>query len=247
MIDGLDTISEQRRLEKQRDLFLATLLHDLKNPLQAQICTLEMLCKGNFGEVNDSQKEMLDMIIESNIYMKDMLCGLLNTYKECNGVIRLKRTNFSLNKMLENSIKEILLLAQDKNIRILYSPVECNIFADETLLRRVVENLLNNTVNYAFENSDISINIQNIKNMVKINFINQSPVIPEALEKSLFDKYTCNSDMTTHQGLGLYFCKKVIDAHGGKIYHTSKDNNNIFTVEMPVKKEKFKKYQKIIF
>ena len=71
----------EKHIESQKELFLATLTHDLKTPLQAQIKSLELLSNGNFGMINKSQKEIVDMIIESSVFMREMLYSVLLTYK----------------------------------------------------------------------------------------------------------------------------------------------------------------------
>ena len=68
-------------LEKQRDIFISTLTHDLKNPLQAQISSMELLNSGMFGKLNSEQQEMLNLTIESAKYMREMLCTIFTTYK----------------------------------------------------------------------------------------------------------------------------------------------------------------------
>ena len=96
-IMGLVTIAKnidaEKTLENQKSLFLATLSHDLKNPLQAQISTLELFNKGAFGELNNTQKEILEMMLESSKYMREMLYTLLKTGKDNNGRILLTRSN----------------------------------------------------------------------------------------------------------------------------------------------------------
>ena len=82
----------------KKNLFLATLSHDLKNPLQAQISTLELFNKGAFGELNNTQKEILEMMLESSKYMRTMLYSLLKTCKENNGIIYLEKKYFDIKK-----------------------------------------------------------------------------------------------------------------------------------------------------
>ena len=84
-------IDKEKQLEKQRDLFLATLTHDLKNPLQAQISSLEMLYKEYYGKIDAEHQEIMELVIESSKYMRDMLCTLLKTCRDNSGIIQLER------------------------------------------------------------------------------------------------------------------------------------------------------------
>lgn len=73
LITIIKNIDNEKILENRKSLFLATLSHDLKNPLLAQISSLDLFSKGTFGELNETQKEIIDLILESSQYMRDML------------------------------------------------------------------------------------------------------------------------------------------------------------------------------
>ncbi|MDO5304703.1 MAG: PAS domain S-box protein [bacterium] len=143
-INGLVTIAKnidkEKQLETQKNLFLATLSHDLKNPMQAQISSLNMLYRQLVGKMNDDQKEIFELIIESSIYMKTMLCTLLKTCKESDGAIQLERKNFDMKKIINRAVKEIKELAACKKITLSVSSIsdENFVFADENQMRRVV-------------------------------------------------------------------------------------------------------------
>ena len=240
-ITGLVTIAKnidaEKRLEMQKNLFLATLSHDLKNPLQAQISSLEMLYKQLAGKVNDEQKEILELIIESSKYMRSMLCTLMKTCKESNGAIQLSRTNFDIKKLILHSVKEIRELAANKNIKIVINADADKyiIFADEIQMRRVIGNMLNNAVNYAFENTQINVNLEFKNNNFHLSFENKSDIIPDDLHRHIFDKYVCGEKLQNNAqiGLGLYFCRKVIEAHEGQIELYTNGNTNKFEITMP--------------
>ena len=245
-VTGLVTIAKnidaEKQLETQKNLFLATLSHDLKNPLQAQISSLEMFYKQFAEKVNDEQKEILELIIESAKYMRTMLCTLLNTCKNNYGVIQLERQNFDIEKTLIRSVKEIKNLALERKLE-LKTKIKSNnniVFADELQIRRVINNLLSNAVNYAYENSCIKIDLETTGNSVIIGIENQSDIIPDNIKKHIFDKFVCGDKLQSNArvGLGLYFCKKIVDAHKGKIALQTNNTANRFIVEIPLLNEK---------
>lgn len=245
-IAGLVTIAKnidvEKQLETQKNLFLATLSHDLKNPLQAQISSLEMFYKQFAEKVNDDQKEILELIIESAKYMRNMLCTLLSTCKDNYGVIKLERTEFNIEKTLIRSVKEIKNLATDRNLKIETSINTRNnlLFADELQIRRVINNLLNNSVNYAYEGTCIKVDLTTTKNSVTIGIENQSDIIPDNIKCHIFDKFVCGDKLQSNArvGLGLYFCKKIVDAHEGNISLQANGTSNRFVIEIPILNEK---------
>ena len=247
-VTGLVTISKNidadKKLENQRDLFLATLSHDLKNPLQAQISSLEMLYNEYYGKIDESHQEVMALIIESAKYMKDMLCTLLKTCKQNNGIIQLEYSRFDIISLMTKSIREVRDLGKIKNVEIKLSTQlkenEKLMYADENQLRRVIGNMLNNAINYAFENSVVDISVKLENGFYVFDFKNESEEISESLKVNIFDKYVCGNPLESNSGvgLGLYFCRKIIEAHDGTISLDNIGTKNTFSIKIPKLDEK---------
>ena len=247
-VTGLVTISKNidadKKLENQRDLFLATLSHDLKNPLQAQISSLEMLYREYCGKIDEGHQEIMELVIESAKYMKDMLCTLLKTCKQNNGIIQLVYSRFDILSLMTKSIREVRDLGKIKNVEIKLSTQlkenEKLMYADENQLRRVIGNMLNNAINYAFENSVVNISIKLENGFYVFDFKNESEEISESLKVNIFDKYVCGNPLETNSGvgLGLYFCRKIIEAHDGTISLDNIGTKNTFSIKIPKLDEK---------
>lgn len=242
-VSGLVTIAKNidsdKKLENQRDLFLATLSHDLKNPLQAQISSLEMLYREYKGKIDEGHQEIMELVIESAKYMKDMLCTLLKTCKQNNGIIQLEYSRFDIISLMNKSIKEVRDLGKIKNVEISFNSQlkedEKLMYADENQLRRVIGNMLNNAINYAFENSVVEISIKLENGFYVFDFKNESEEISESLKVNIFDKYVCGNPLESNSGvgLGLYFCRKILEAHDGAISLDNIGTKNTFTIKIP--------------
>ena len=247
-INGLVAIAKNidadKKLEYQRDLFLATLSHDLKNPLQAQISSLEMLYREYYGKIDEGHQEVMALIIESAKYMKDMLCTLLKTCKQNNGIIQLVYSRFDILSLMTKSIREVRDLGKIKNVEIRFNSKltedEKLMYADENQLRRVIGNMLNNAINYAFENSVVDISIKLENGFYVFDFKNESEEISESLKVNIFDKYVCGNPLESNSGvgLGLYFCRKILEAHEGTISLDNIGTKNTFSIKIPKLDEK---------
>lgn len=247
-INGLVAIAKNidadKKLEYQRDLFLATLSHDLKNPLQAQISSLEMLYREYYGKIDEGHQEVMALIIESAKYMKDMLCTLLKTCKQNNGIIQLIYSRFDILSLMTKSIREVRDLGKIKNVEIRFNSKltedEKLMYADENQLRRVIGNMLNNAINYAFENSVVDISIKLENGFYVFDFKNESEEISESLKVNIFDKYVCGNPLESNSGvgLGLYFCRKILEAHEGTISLDNIGTKNTFSIKIPKLDEK---------
>ena len=242
-INGLVTIAKnidnEKAVENQKDLFIATLVHDLKNPLLAQISGMELLANGYFKSLTPEQQEMLETIIESANYMKEMLYTLINTYKYDNGNIILKKSKTNIDTILKTCIKEHQSLAKENRVIVSYQSTlqeeDKNIMLDEKQIRRVITNLLNNGINYAFKDTEFLIKTYLQDDKIIIELTNFGPPIDEETKTHLFEKYISGSNkyQKIGFGLGMYLSKKVIEAHEGNIYYEGEETTNTFVIELP--------------
>lgn len=227
-------LEREKNLKSQKEMFFATLTHDLKNPVQALLMTLKMFKDGVFGGLNREQSEILNTAIESSDYMQKMLCSILSAYKLDNGAIELKKTNFYIDELIIKCINENEALAQNRSVKIKYiNPVRCSIYADEARIRRVIGNLMNNGISHALKNTEFIIRTEKTNKNLVLSFTNIGYPIPEKVKRHIFEKYVTGSSMTG-TGLGLYFSKKVAEAHAGQIYLKTEGDKITFTFEIPL-------------
>lgn len=234
-------VNAEKQLQAQRETFVASIGHDLKNPTIAQIRGLELLLKGTFGKLDTKQSELLEMILDSCRYMNGMLSSLLTTYRNYGGAIKLNFTDFTMSELVKECVSEMAYVARDKNLNI---KTNLNKFstvnADRVQVKRVIMNLLSNAIKYAYKNTDLNISVYINSGDTYFEFENKSPYIPPEKQKTIFAKYV--SYAGTHKelgiGLGLYASKKIIESHCGKIYVKSfEDETNIFGFKIPIKQK----------
>ena len=234
-------INSEKQLQAQRETFVASIGHDLKNPTLAQIRSLELLLKGAFGRLDKEQSEILGMILDSCRYMNGMLSSLLATYRNYGGVVKLNFAEFSLEDLVKECVSEMLYVARDKALDIKTRVMSGSfVLADRVQIKRVIMNLISNAIKYAYKNTDLLLNVYQDKANICFEFENKSPYISEDKQKSIFARYV--SYAGAHKelgiGLGLYASKKIIESHNGTIYVKSfKDDRNIFGFRIPIKQK----------
>ncbi|MBR1776377.1 HAMP domain-containing histidine kinase [bacterium] len=231
-------VNESYNLQKQRETFVASISHDLKNPTIAQIRALELFLKGSFGKLQPHQREILEMVLDSCKYMNAMLGSLLLTYRNEQGTVKLASEKVSISELANECIDEMIYIAKDKEVKIEFinSANIDIVYGDKIQIKRVIMNLLSNGIKYAFKNTKLKIKIYNEKNMTCFEFKNSSPYISPDKQENIFARYV--SFAQAHKelgiGLGLYASKKIVEAHNGTIYvHSFKDNKNIFGFKIP--------------
>ena len=227
---------ENEKLQKQRETFIASLSHDLKNPTIAQIRAIELILKGKFGKILPEQREIMEMLLDSCKYMNAMLCSVLTTYRNEKGTINLASEYVSIADIAIECIDEMIYLAKDKGIKITVenSAEKEYVWGDMVQLRRVVINLLSNSIKYAYPDTELKIKIYNEANYTCFVFENRSPYLTPEKQRNIFAKYISYSKTHSGTGLGLYASKKIVEAHDGKIFVKSFENEkNIFGFMIP--------------
>lgn len=238
------SLSQKENLLKYnaQSSFFATIVHDLKTPIVAQLRSLSLLINGNFGSVNDEQKEILKLTEESCKYSLKLVTAILDSYKLDCQKLNLNKSSFDMISLINSCIDETNLLACEKNQNFIFSPTDanCTIFADFFQLKRVILNLLSNSITYGFKNSSISINYQQNKDFAEFFISNQSDVISKEELSFLFDKFAQSEHSHFNalgSRLGLYLSKQIITLHGGEIYAKCTDEGICtFGFILPVEK-----------
>lgn len=242
-------IDSEKRIQEQRETYIATLSHDLKTPTIAQIRALELLLSGQLGILNDEQKEMVKLTLDSCNYMYDMVYTLLSTCKFESGEVVLKYCSFDIVELIRESIHEISNLSKENSTDIIFSPgMDCfTVSADKIELKRVVINLISNAISYAFPNTEINVSVRIVDNFVELRVKNSSSYIEPDKMQRIFRKYVTHSEKYNKVGvgLGLYLSKKIVEAHEGKIIaESSKSQTNTFGFLIPVSNIKLESCQK---
>lgn len=223
-----------KETEEIKQSFLATLIHDLKTPTNAQLNTIKLLKNGAFGKLTSEQHEMLSLTQESCNYMSDLIATIMDTYKFDAGKINLHKTKFEIYELLEDICKNLKGLSH----QIVLNPsIPCFIYADKLQIKRVITNFLSNAITYSFPNSKIEINTNFTQKDIEISVKNISKPIPKEELKTIFNKFQRTKYSHFNKastGLGLYLAKQIIELHNGEIYAKSDDNGIcIFGFKLP--------------
>lgn len=215
-------VTEQKKADKLRDDFIATLTHDLRTPLLAAIQTLTFFLNGTLGEIDEKQRMLLATMQKSNEDLLGLVNALLEVYKYDAEKLTLTKTNFNIYNLAKQVYDEILPLAKSKNIDF---QLECEnqtteINADRSELRRVICNLCGNALNYTQEGGNVVIRIKTEGKDLIFSVTDNGSGIPQEDIPNMFQRFSqgTSKKRSTGTGLGLYLSRQIIESHGGKIW-----------------------------
>ncbi len=229
----------EKKIQEQRETYIATLTHDLQNPTLAQINALNLLLEEKLGPLNEEQKNIVNLTKDSCSYMLEMLLSLLDTYKFENGDYVLDMTPCNLEELIKDTNERYVHLLKDKNITVKQT-IDDNIkdfISDELFLRRILNNLCRFIINYSFKDTEININLKRENDFIKVDFKSCGYHIPPKTLNSLFEKYTTHFSKYNTVGVDicLYHSKQIVSALGGNVSIESHDNTNLVELILPIK------------
>jgi K+-sensing histidine kinase KdpD len=203
---------------KQREAFISTVSHDLKIPTLAQIRALELLLDDNLGQLNDAQKEVLNLTLNSCKCMYNMLSIIAEMYKYENNKIILYFEQFDFLKLFDELLIQKSSL-KNKKIKINIKSKEkfCNIIADKFQLRKALNNVFDYIVLNTLENTNIVCNIEDKLDKKLISFEFESLYLSLEKFNEMFDIYSSDKMDKVGSSLELYLAKLIIEAHKGTI------------------------------
>jgi PAS domain S-box-containing protein len=230
-------VTSLRRVEKQRDEYLALISHDIRNPLSNVLMFVSML-KASLAKRGLSAEVGLAERVERNAWhMTAMLAELTeSTTLESQGLSS-ERMPCDL-RVLVADVVEGLDDALSRRVTIETDDASPHVvLADASRLGRVVANLLTNALKYSTDPAPVTIRIARSGAMVDLDVVDRGIGIePENVEK-LFERYyrtDAGQAQASGLGLGLYIARLIVEAHGGRIQVKSEvGKGSIFRVSLP--------------
>jgi two-component system, sensor histidine kinase and response regulator len=219
-----DSYRKLREVEKMRDDLMKMIVHDLKTPLTAVLATTEMLRDGDFGSVNDRQTKALS---DAESKAEDLL-ALIEDLLE---VWRLEEATMTLDLQPISPAAMFAELLHEWSLRFRQEGAEASVDvtedapvfnADKALLMRVFGNLVQNSLTHTASSVKLVFSAKKDGEGVLLTVADNGPGIPPEYHELIFRKFervkNPSIPRTRSSGLGLAFCKLVIDAHGGRIW-----------------------------
>ena len=240
-------LTKQMNLTKLYDNFIANVTHELKSPLSSIQLYLETM-KTRKVPAN-KQEEFLAMMLRDT----QRLNRLINSILEISGLEQKKLAHkYSIKNAQQ--ISEQIISEAIKDYRISDSTVliegdsDCQCVIDQEAFRIVINNLFDNAIKYSRGEVKIEIQFsQNLKYFV-LTFRDHGIGVPIKKQEKIFYKflrlYNQDSPSVKGTGLGLYWVREIIKAHGGKIsvFSAGKNRGTTFTIELPIYRTTKKRY-----
>jgi PAS domain S-box-containing protein len=214
--------TEKRLVEKMRDELTNTAVHDLRNPLSIISASLSTLGAEDDPVLSPTQLKLLDIAQVSAQRMLDLIDTMLDFSRLEHGQMPLEYASFSLADLVAETLQLQTPLA-DRHRLSLASAVPAALspaWADPRLIRRVLQNLIGNAIKFVPPGGFIQVaaHEETACHSLLVCVSDNGPGIPVEVQGRLFQAFVTGSMQKRGSGLGLAFCRLVVEAHGGRIW-----------------------------
>jgi PAS domain S-box-containing protein len=231
--------NEAERANRLKDDFLATISHELRNPLNAILGWAHMMRLGKLNEANTERA--VETIYRNAKSQSQLVAALLDVSRIISGKLRLDVRTVDLISIVNAAIDSIRPATDAKSIRLqtMLDPAAGPISGDADRLQQIVWNLLTNAVKFTPKGGRIQVKLQRIDSHVEIVVTDSGVGINKEFLPYVFDRFRQADASTTRihggLGLGLSIVHQLVDLHGGTVAVESEGEGKgaTFTIMLP--------------
>jgi signal transduction histidine kinase len=232
---------ELRSLDKMKDSMIRDVTHELKSPVaQVQMAIGLWTGEANKEKMDKEKGKRLNTIIDDNIHrLKKTIQSILDLSVLESGRVAYQKENLDMEELINQVTAGLKLLAEKKKLTLTTRVPDKlpEVLGDRQEITRVVSNLIDNAIKYS-ESGEIVVSALRRPRKIEISVKDQGIGIstPMGNYDKLFDRFFQEKPSSDGSGVGLAICKKIIEAHGGRIWIESegKQKGTTFKFTLPL-------------
>ncbi len=235
-----ETIDDLTRVNRTRELFLATVSHEMRTPLSALSMRIELMLR----TIPDLPPKAVSGLEAMRVHVRQeagMVDDLIDAARTLTGQMSITRTPVVLGQILRDAISTVETHAHDKQIRMQVTPSDhgdrIHFEGDGRRLQQVFWNLLFNAIKFTPSAGIIRIQVRRLDGMVEIDIIDSGQGIEAEDLPHVFGAFKLQQhDNATGLGLGLYIARRIVELHGGTLSASSagRGQGATFAIRLPV-------------
>jgi signal transduction histidine kinase len=231
----LKIINQQKELAAIKNDLISNITHEFKTPIATISAAIEAIKNFNVLEDPEKTSKYLSMSSIQINKLHQMVEKLLETAMLDSEQLVLKKETVDIVDIAEKVVYKHQILAHKKELSFSTTLQPCYANVDVFHFENVISNLIDNAVKYG--GNQIEMNISSVLKAIEITVVDDGKGIEKNQKEKIFDKFYRVPKGNTHDvkgfGIGLYYCKKIIEKHEGFIGLTSDKSKTIFKITIP--------------
>ncbi|MEM6299397.1 MAG: HAMP domain-containing sensor histidine kinase, partial [Bacteroidota bacterium] len=194
-------------LSRFKEQMTGMIVHDLKSPLNTVLFATRDHADRQLRSAHQASQRMLLLVM-----------NMLDVQKFNDTEVRLNIQHQNVSQLFSEAIKQVAFSAELKKIQFVTEPNDLAIQMDVDLMTRVLTNLLTNAIKYSNQDSQVFLSAQKQPDgKVQLSVRDTGAGIPEKQQAKVFEQFVQTDARKGSTGIGLTFCKLIVEAHGGTI------------------------------
>ncbi len=216
-------------LDETKDEFISLASHQLRTPLTSVKGYVSMVLEGDAGKISPLQHKLLNQAFISSQRMVYLISDLLNVSRLRTGKFIIEPMACNLAEIVDSEVKQLVETARLRELELIYDKPEqfSQYMLDETKLRQVIMNFIDNAIYYTPAGGHITIHVADKPQSIEFTVVDTGLGVPRHEQHRLFAKFyragNAKRARPDGTGLGLFMAKKVVIAHGGAIIFRSQE------------------------
>jgi signal transduction histidine kinase len=230
-----------KRLKELREEFLFVAAHDLKSPVTVIRGYIDMVLKGEAGEISEKTRDHLVQADKANKRLVRLVEDLLKVARSDAGKIYIDISPIDISEPVKYAIEELEPLASKKSIEIVYdaSFSASQVLANSDRIKEVMENFVSNAIKYTPKGGVIRVYHEERGEELVTNVEDSGYGIPKKYHDKVFGKFFRAPSKNVREiegtGLGLFIVKQLIEKMNGKVWFKSKEGKgSTFSFSLPI-------------
>jgi signal transduction histidine kinase len=234
---------ELLRVQQQKEELSALLVHDLRSPAAGIMMAAGTRLKT--ATLSEVDRRLWGLVYTSAEVINRMVLNLLDIASSSDGVFAPRPKTIDIGQVVQE-VERLMTPAAEGLEQALRVDVQAGLpplDADPELLRRVLQNLVDNALRHSPRGRQVTIEADGSDGAIVLRVRDLGPGVPAALREQIFDKYIrinrSHAEGAPGKGLGLAFCRIAVEAHGGRIWvEDNQPQGSVFVVRLPAASRK---------
>lgn len=218
-------ISERRALEQMKNTFIAMVSHEMRTPLTTITCAIELLTSGALAPHSAKAARMLEIALSNTRHLARIVDDILDLEVLEQGPVSIVRAPCDVRAVVLDAVQTTAPLAERREVAIepaLSLPPGFSLSADADRLQQTIVNLVVNAIRYAPPGSRIVVAGHLTGGELRLSVDDEGPGIPLYQRELVFERFyrgaAPSGGPASGTGLGLPFCRAIVQQHGGRIW-----------------------------
>ena len=219
MARRIATLEAQRELARMQDEFISTISHELRTPLGFIKGYVTTLMRKDTTWEPETRMEFLQIVDEEADRLRELIDNLLDSSRLETGTLGMSREPVMIGTLIRDSASRTMSAFPEMQLHVELPNDLPSVYVDPTRISQVIDNLLSNATKYA-PSAPVTIRSHTFDTVVRIEVEDSGPGIAAQHVPHLFERFYRVPEQNSNvrgTGLGLYICRKIVEAHNGEI------------------------------